>query len=101
MSKDNDPFSRLFRENIEMASNQIKHNVETASNQIRNNVEMGTTMTNSFIKMSGMLSKETIIAFENARIEMMASAERMGARNDGLGRKDEERNAGLCRENER
>jgi hypothetical protein len=48
-----------------------------ASNQIRNNVEMGTTMTNSFIKMSGMLSKETTIAFENARKEMMASAERM------------------------
>ncbi|HET6716160.1 MAG TPA: hypothetical protein VFG90_03455 [Nitrososphaeraceae archaeon] len=41
MSKDNDPFTRLFRENIEMASNQIKHNVEMASNQIRNNVEMG------------------------------------------------------------
>ncbi|HET6716161.1 MAG TPA: hypothetical protein VFG90_03460 [Nitrososphaeraceae archaeon] len=34
-------------------------------------------MTNSFIKMSGMLSKETTIAFENARKEMMASAERM------------------------
>ena len=63
MSKDNDPF-RLIRENIEMASNQIKHNVEMASNQIRNNVEMGTTMTNSFIKMSGMLSKERTIAFE-------------------------------------
>ena len=77
MSKDNDPFSRLIRENIEMASNQIKHNVEMASNQIRNNVEMGTTMTNSFIKMSGMLSKETTIAFENARKEMMASAEKM------------------------
>lgn len=28
--------------------------------------------------MSGMLNKETTIAFENARIEMMASAERMG-----------------------
>ena len=35
-------------------------------------------MTNSFIKMSGMLSKETTIALENARKEMMASAERMG-----------------------
>ena len=64
MSKENDPFSRPIREKIEMASNQIKHNVE-----------MGTTMTNSFIKMSGMLSKETTIAFENARKEMMASAE--------------------------
>jgi len=38
---------------------------------------MGTTMTNSFIKMSGTLSKEANIAFENARKEMMASAERM------------------------
>jgi hypothetical protein len=48
-----------------------------ASNQIRHNVEMGTAMTNSFIKMSGMISKETTAAFENARNEMMASAERM------------------------
>ncbi len=77
MSKDNDPFSRLIRENIEVVSNQIKHNVEMASNQIRNNVEMGTTMTNSFIKMSGMLSKETTIAFENARKEMLTSAAKM------------------------
>jgi len=37
---------------------------------------MGTAMTNS-IKMSGKLSKETTIAYENARKEMMASAERM------------------------
>ena len=42
MSKDSDPLSKLVRENIEMASNQIKHNVE-----------MGIAMTNSFIKMSG------------------------------------------------
>ena len=48
-----------------------------ASNQIKHNVEMGTAMTNSFIQMSGTLSKETTIAFENARKEMMASAERM------------------------
>ena len=60
-----------------MASNQIKHNVEMASNQIKHNVEMGTAMTNSFIKMSGTLSKETTVAYENARKEMMASAERM------------------------
>lgn len=66
MSKDSDPLGRLIRENIEMASNQIKHNVE-----------MGTAMTNSFIKMSGTLSKETTVANENARKEMMASAERM------------------------
>jgi hypothetical protein len=66
MSKDSDPLGRLIRENIEMASNQIKHNVE-----------MGTAMTNSFIKMSGTLSKETTVAYENARKEMMASAERM------------------------
>lgn len=66
MSKDTDPLGRLIRENIEMASNQIKHNVE-----------MGTAMTNSFIKMSGTLSKETTVAYENARKEMMASAERM------------------------
>ena len=38
---------------------------------------MGTAMTDSFIKMSGMLSKETTVAYENARKEMMASAERM------------------------
>ena len=50
MSKDSDPLGRLIRENIEMASNQIKHNVE-----------MGTAMTNSFIKMSGTLSKETML----------------------------------------
>jgi hypothetical protein len=74
MSKDNDPFSKLIKENIEMASNQIKHNVEMASNQIKHNVEMGTAMTNSFIQMSGTLSKETTVAFENARKEMMASA---------------------------
>jgi hypothetical protein len=37
---------------------------------------MGTAMTNSFIKMSGTLSKETTVAYENARKEMMASAER-------------------------
>jgi hypothetical protein len=55
MSKDTDPLGRLIRENIEMASNQIKHNVE-----------MGTAMTNSFIKMSGTL-KETTVAYENAR----------------------------------
>ena len=66
MSKDSDPLGRLIRENIEMASNQIKQNVE-----------MGTAMTNSFIKMSGTLSKETTVAYENARKEMMASAERM------------------------
>lgn len=66
MSKDSDPLGRLIRENIEMASNQIKHNAE-----------MGTAMTNSFIKMSGTLSKETTVANENARKEMMASAERM------------------------
>ena len=42
MSKDSDPLSKLIRENIEMASNQIKHNAE-----------MGIAMTNSFIKMSG------------------------------------------------
>ena len=66
MSKDTDPLGRLIRENIEMASNQIKYNVE-----------MGTAMTNSFIKMSGTLSKETTVANENARKEMMASAERM------------------------
>ena len=54
------------RPNIGMASNQIKHNVE-----------MGATMTNSFIKRSGTLSKETSVAYENARKEMMASAERM------------------------
>jgi hypothetical protein len=41
MSKDTDPLGSLLKENIEMASNQIKHNVE-----------MGTTLTNSFIKMS-------------------------------------------------
>jgi hypothetical protein len=76
MSKENDPFSRPIRENIEMASNQIKQNVEMASDQIKHNLEMGTTMTNSFIKMSGMLCKETTIAFENARKEMMASAKR-------------------------
>jgi len=28
MSKDSDPLGKLIRENIEMASNQIKHNVE-------------------------------------------------------------------------
>jgi hypothetical protein len=28
MSKDTDPLGRFIRENIEMASNQIKHNVE-------------------------------------------------------------------------
>ena len=67
MSKDSDPLSRLIRENIEMASNQIKHNVEMASNQIKHNAEMGIAMTNSFIKMSGALSKETTFAFENAR----------------------------------
>jgi polyhydroxyalkanoate synthesis regulator protein len=66
MSKDSDPLDELIRENIEMASNQIKHNVE-----------MGTAMTNSFIKMSGTLSKETTVANENARKELMASAERM------------------------
>ena len=66
MSKDSDPLGRLIRENIEMASNQIQHNVE-----------MGTAMTNSFIKISGTLSKETNVAYENARKEMMASAERM------------------------
>jgi len=64
MSKDNDPIRRLTRENIEMASDQIKNNVEMASNQIRNNVEMGATMTNFFIKVSRMLSKETTIEFE-------------------------------------
>jgi hypothetical protein len=48
-----------------------------ASNQIKHNVEMGTAMTNSFIKMSGTLSKETTVAYENAGKEMMASAERM------------------------
>ena len=53
MSKDSDPLSKLVRENIEMASNQIKHTVEMASNQIKNNAEMGIAMTNSFIKMSG------------------------------------------------
>jgi hypothetical protein len=37
---------------------------------------MGTAMTNSFIKMSGTLSKETTVAYDNARKEMMASAER-------------------------
>jgi polyhydroxyalkanoate synthesis regulator protein len=66
LSKDTDPLGRLIRENIEMASNQMKHNVE-----------MGTAMTNSFIKMSGTLSKETTVANENARKEMMASAEKM------------------------
>lgn len=66
MSKDTDPLGRLIRENIEMASNQIQHNVE-----------MGTAMTNSFIKISGTLSKETNVAYENAMKEMMASAERM------------------------
>jgi len=66
MSKDTDPLGRLIRENIEMASNQIQHNVE-----------MGTAMTNSFIKISGTLSKETNVAYENARKEMKASAERM------------------------
>jgi len=84
MSKDTDPLGRLIRENIEMASNQIKHNVEMASNQIKHNVEMWTAMTNSFIKMSATLSKETTVGYENARTsaermrnEMMASAERM------------------------
>jgi hypothetical protein len=48
-----------------------------ASNQIKHSVEMGAAMTNSFIKMSGTLSKETTVAYENARKEMMASAERM------------------------
>jgi hypothetical protein len=66
MSKDSDPLSRLIRENIEMASNQIKHNAE-----------MGIAMTYSFIKMSGALSKETSLGFESARKEMMATAERM------------------------
>lgn len=66
MSKDNDPFSRLIIDNIKMSSNQIKHNVE-----------MGTAMTHSFIKMSGILRKETTIAFENAMKEIMASAEMM------------------------
>ena len=45
--------------------------------KIKHNVEMGTAMTNSFIKISGTLSKETTVAYENARKEMMASAERM------------------------
>ena len=66
MSKDNDPLGGLLKENIEMASNQIKHNVE-----------MGTALTNSFIKMSQTLSKETNISYENARKKMMASAEKM------------------------
>lgn len=66
MSKDTDPLGGLLKENIEMASNQIKHNVE-----------MGTALTNSFIKMSQTLSKETNISYENARKEMMASAEKM------------------------
>jgi hypothetical protein len=61
-----------------------------ASNQIKHNVEMGTAMTNSFIKMSGTLSKEANIAFENARKEMMASAEDE-ERDDGFSREDEER----------
>jgi len=77
MSKDSDPFSNQIKHNVEMASNQIKHNVEMASNQIKHNVEMGIAMTNSFIKMSGALSKETTLAFENARKEMMTSAEKM------------------------
>ena len=38
---------------------------------------MGTAMTNSFIKMSGTLSEETTVAYENARKEMMAYAEKM------------------------
>ena len=66
MSKDTDPLGGLLKENIEMASNQIKHNVE-----------MGTALTNSFIKMNQTLSKETNISYENARKKMMASAEKM------------------------
>jgi len=41
MSKDTAPLGGLLKENIEMASNQIKHNVE-----------MGTALTKSFIKMN-------------------------------------------------
>ncbi len=66
MSKDTDALGGLIRENIETASNQIKHNVE-----------MGTAMTSFYIKMSGTLCKETNVAYENARKEMMASAERI------------------------
>jgi len=80
MSKDSDPLSRLIREKIEMASNQIKHNAE-----------MGIAMTNSFIKMSGALSKETTLAFENARKEMMSSAEKM-RKEIRFCRENEERN---------
>ena len=76
MSKETDPQVGLLKENIEMGSNQIKHNVEMAPNQIKLNIQMKTAMTNSFIKMSGTLSKETTIAYENARKEMMASAEK-------------------------
>ncbi len=61
---------------------------------------MGTAMTNSFIKMSGTLSKEANIAFENARKEMMASAERM-RKEMMASAEDEERDDGLRRENER
>ena len=69
MSKDTDPLGGLLKENIEMESNQI--------NQIKHNLEMGIALTNSFIKMSQTLSAETNIPYENARKEMMASAEKM------------------------
>ena len=41
MSKDTDPLGGLLKENIEMASNQIKHSVG-----------MGTALTKSFIEMN-------------------------------------------------
>ena len=66
MSKDTDPLGRLIRENIEMASNQIKHNVEMGVPQW-------------LIPLSrwvGCWAWRQLLRME-IRKEMMASAERM------------------------
>jgi hypothetical protein len=80
MSWDNEIWTRMIRESMEMASNQVKRNVEMAfemaSNQVKRNVEMAFEMARALTMSSGTLGKETNAAIENASKEMMASAEK-------------------------
>jgi hypothetical protein len=84
MSWDNDVWARMIKNSIEMASNQVKRNIELASemasNQVKRNIEMASEMARALTMTTGTLGKETDVAIEKASREMMASAERLGAK---------------------
>jgi len=79
MSWNDDVWAKMFRQNVELAADQVKRSIEMASqmaaDQVKRSIEMASEMARISFS-SGTLAKETNAAIEKARQEIMASAEK-------------------------